>query len=53
MYVGGYFPYSWFEKWSSFEGAKETNEEYERVKKIIAQKLIHQAAHFYPKIKVN
>ena len=53
MYVGGYFPYSWFEKWSSFEGGKRTDEEYERVKKIIAQKLIHQAAQLNPKIKVS
>ena len=53
MYLGYNYPYSWFEKWSSLEGGKGTDEEYERIKKIIGQKFIDQAAHFYPKIKVN
>ena len=52
MFIGGYYPYSWFEKWSSFEGGKQTNEEYESVKKIIAEKFINQAAQLYPKTKV-
>ena len=46
-------PYSWFEKWSSLEGGKEIDEEYERVKQVIGQKFVNQAAHFYPKIKVS
>ena len=53
MFVGGYYPYSWFEKWSSFEGGKDKDEEYESIKKIISDKFINQAAKLYPKIKVK
>ena len=46
-------PYSWFEKWSHLEEGKGTVEEYESIKNIIGQNFVNQAAHFYPKIKVN
>ena len=53
MVIMSLAPYSWFEKWSSLEGGKEINEEYELVKKTIGQNFINQVAHFYPKIKVK